>query len=237
MPLPRWQDAWWSSTQVLQRELWRAVEAQHIIATMKLADTVADQDLLEQMLEASKPALPAGAQGHHYLLTTPFRYRSPYPSRFRTPSEPGVWYGAETLRTACVETAYWRWRFIVDSDGLRGQEVITEHTLFAATVCGRAIDLASSPWAEMRGSWTDAVDYSACHQVARAAREHEVQWIRYSSARDTEGHCGAVFEPGCLTLESLTRQQTWICQASQFRAILRPKGEGGEPFEFGFVVA
>ena len=91
--------------------LWRGVEAQHRISTMKLVDSVADQDLLEKMLEASKPPMPRDAQGMHYLLATPFRYASPWPSRFRAPGDPGVWYGAERLETACAEVGYWRWRF------------------------------------------------------------------------------------------------------------------------------
>ena len=62
---------------------WRGVEAQHVVSTMRLVDSAAEQDLLEQLLEASKPALPATRQPRHYLLLTPFRYRPLHASRFR----------------------------------------------------------------------------------------------------------------------------------------------------------
>ncbi|MBP8780706.1 MAG: RES domain-containing protein, partial [Alicycliphilus sp.] len=74
---------------------WRGVEAQHVVSTMRLVDSAAEQDLLEQLLEASKPALPATRQPRHYLLLTPFRYRPHHPSRFRPAHARGQWYGAE----------------------------------------------------------------------------------------------------------------------------------------------
>ena len=64
-------------------ELWRAVEAQHRVATLRLVDDQAEQAVLEQLLEASKPPLPPHADRLHFLLSTPFRYLPPWPSRFR----------------------------------------------------------------------------------------------------------------------------------------------------------
>ena len=59
---------------------WRVVEAQHRASTMRLVDTLAEQRALEDLLEASKPPVPAEARHLHYLLATPFRYRSPHGS-------------------------------------------------------------------------------------------------------------------------------------------------------------
>jgi hypothetical protein len=50
------------------------VEAQYLASTMRLADSLADQAVLEAVLEESKPKTPAGAEKLHYLLATPFRY-------------------------------------------------------------------------------------------------------------------------------------------------------------------
>ena len=74
------------------------VEAQHRVATLRLVDSPEDQATLERLLETSKPPLPEAAQGLHHLLATPFRYRSPYGSRFRAGTDPGVWYGGEGAR-------------------------------------------------------------------------------------------------------------------------------------------
>ena len=87
------------------------VEAQHLASTMKLVDDATQQDVLEMLLEGSKPPLPSSASRLHYLLATPFRYhplRSG--SRFRGPTDPGVFYGGECARTTCAELGYWRWK-------------------------------------------------------------------------------------------------------------------------------
>ena len=101
------------------RRLWRAVEAQHIASTLRLVGSVEEQSLLEGILDRSKPPLPGSAADLHYLLATPFRYTSPIGSRFRAPADAGVWYGAEKERTACAEIGFWRWRFLMDSAGLK----------------------------------------------------------------------------------------------------------------------
>ena len=68
---------WWRSVAQRSAVGWRGVEAQHIIATLRLVDSPAEQQALEQWLEESKPPLPPDvAPRQHYLLTTPFRYRS-----------------------------------------------------------------------------------------------------------------------------------------------------------------
>ena len=167
---------------------------------------------------ASQRHLPSARQ--HYLLSTPFRYPSPHPSRFRPGGALGVWYGAERVETACTELAYWRWRFLMDSDGLRNTELIAEFSLFRAKVNGSAVDLSIHPWDARRSDWTSD-DYSACLALAAEARRREVQWIRYWSARDVAGHCGAVLDPGSLKAIELNRQQTWVCKVSATAALMR----------------
>jgi hypothetical protein len=232
-----WAPDWLSDLPAAGDSLWRGVEAQHRIATMKVVDTVAEQDILEDLLEASKPPLPPQAAGLHFLLATPFRYVSAWPSRFRAAGEPGIWYGARHLTTACAEVGYWRWRFGADSDGLRGRAVVSEHTFFEATVAGRLLDLTAAPWSGLEPSWMHGSDYSACHAVARAAREAGAAWIRYRSVRDpAHGPCGAVMAPQALSAGDLTRQQTWACKVSGGTVLMRPLGvaaEGG-PLEFAF---
>ena len=66
------------------------VESQHIAATMKLVDNRDEQDLLESLLESSKPAQPDDTAGLDYLLATPFRYSSKRGgSRFRSLTDTG----------------------------------------------------------------------------------------------------------------------------------------------------
>ena len=101
-----------SELRPLRLSPWRAVEAQHQVSTRKLVDTLEEQQLLEELIDASKP--PDATRGRlHYLLATPFRYPPlRHGSRFGTRQERGIWYGAETRRTLFAEVAYYRLIFL-----------------------------------------------------------------------------------------------------------------------------
>jgi len=232
-----WQETWFEGVRSRSRLLWRGVEAQHLIATLRLTDSASDHRVLEELLERSKPPLPPHAHARHYLLTTPFRYRSPIASRFRRALDPGAWYGAEELRTAGAETGYWRWRFLSDSEGLKGQALHTTHSFFRAQVRGRCLDLTRPPWNAAQQHWRHPRDYSACHELAAAARTQRVAWIRYQSARVSAGVCGAVFEPSALTLNRTSPMQTWVCRSTAAGARLQRSGAAGESFEFDAVAS
>ncbi|TWO70153.1 RES domain-containing protein [Caenimonas sedimenti] len=184
---------------------------------MRLVDNLAEQQLLEQLIETSKPPLPPEAQGLHYLLGTPFRYASPHASRFREPHQPGIWYGAEDPHTVAAELAYWRWKFLVESDGLRDAQVVTEHTFFQARFTGAELDLTLPPWTAVRDLLRHGADYSACHRLARALRERPQPpaALRYESARREGSTCHAVLDPCALSLPALHLQQTWTCKTTR----------------------
>ena len=87
---------------------------------MALVDTLAEQHLLEELLERSKPPVPPECRGLHYLLATPFRYGAPYPagSRFRRAGlTPGVFYASQAPETAVAEMAFHRLLFFAESPG------------------------------------------------------------------------------------------------------------------------
>ena len=231
-----WRSSWFDSgVRVRSSTLWRGVEAQHVIATMRLVDSLEEQRMLEDLLEASKPPLPPEARGRHFLVFTPFRYRSPIPSRFRRASDRGVWYGAEELKTACGEVAYWKWRFLMDSDALADQALHTEHTFFEARVRGRCADLTTSPWKSAARAWRHKTDYSACQDLADEARARELAWIRYAAVRVPDGIGGAVLRADSLSLTEAFEQQTWACKTSRDGAYLQRAG-GGERYEFSAAV-
>lgn len=163
------------------------VEAQHVVSTLALVDTVGEQQLLEQLLDASKPPLPPECRRLHYLLATPFRYGAAYPagSRFRRAGlTPGVFYASLTLATAVAEMAFRRLLFFAESPGTPWPANAGEYTAFAVrfrTTTG--LDLAAAPFDKPAGRWTHPTDYGACQSLAEAAREAGVQALRYPSAR------------------------------------------------------
>lgn len=228
-----WQEDWFASgVRTRSRQLWRGVEAQHLVATLRLAETAADQRLLEELLERSKPPLPAGSRSRHYLLSAPFRYRAPLASRFRRAQDPGAWYGAEDLHTACAEVGYWRWRFLMDSDALVEQALHTTHSFFRALVRGRCLDLTRPPWNAAITHWRDRHDYRSCHALRLAARAHAVAWIRYASARVAEGLCGVAFELASLSVSRPAQMQTWICRTTRAGVRLQRSTAAAESYEF-----
>jgi hypothetical protein len=190
---------------------WRAIEAQHVVSTLRLTGNDPEQqDLLERILEESKPPLPAEAAGLHYLLATPFRYPPPpYGSRFRAWPDPGVLYAALERRTACAEMGYWRWRLVSDSEGLR-EISASPQTVFQLGMEGLAIDLQLAPFRRRRAIWTDPVDYTATQAFAREARTAGIALLLYQSVRDPEaGTCVAVLRPGALRPKRPLVQETW----------------------------
>src|SRR5579872_5694830 len=174
MSSPIWTPAALSSERrVHDSDCWRLVEAQHRVSTLKLTDTLAEQALLEQLLEEAKPSLPPEARGLHYLMAAPFRY-GPYPrgSRFRRAGRtPGVFYGAERPLTAAAEMAFHRLLFYAESPETPWPSNPAEYTAFNAPVrTGFALDLTLPPLDRDEASWTDLEDYEACQALAEQAR-------------------------------------------------------------------
>jgi hypothetical protein len=209
----------------------RAVETQHVASTMRLVDSIDAQLVLEQALEASKPPIPAAARGLDYLLHTPFRYPpNPWPSRFRGPTDPGVFYGAEKLRTALAEVAHWRLRVLLDAVDMQVLEP-TAHTLFSVRIEANAVDVAQAP-ADQRARLLDPADYAAAQQWARQAREAGAGAIRYPSVRDQpHGRCWAVFDPGAFRSRPKLLEN-WLVRVTRAGAQCRRIGEPSASLAF-----
>jgi hypothetical protein len=163
------------------------VEAQHIVSTMALVDTLDEQRLLEQLLDDSKPAVPDDCRNLHYLLFTPFRYGTLYPhgSRFRRAGlTPGVFYASLQIATAVAEMAFWRLLFHAESPHTPWPANAGEYTAFVVRFSARhALDLTRPPLNRDVAKWTHPTDYTSCQDLADAARAAGVQVMKYQSAR------------------------------------------------------
>lgn len=215
-------------------DLWRAVEAQHVVSTMALVDTAEEQAVLEDLLEDGKPPLPAAAIGLHHLLFTPFRYRPPPGgSRFRGDNDPGVFYAADEVRTACAELGYWRWRHLLDTPTLASMPS-TSQTVFRVNVVAFAVDLRDPPYAAERARWTSPDDYGACQAFGRAARDAGVRAIRYESVRDPmHAGCCAVLHPDAFAKRAPLDQQSWMLSVSREHVVWRrAHALSSESFDF-----
>lgn len=192
---------------------WRVVEAQHQISTLKIVDTLAEQERLEQLLEDSKPAVPSDCRQLHYLLSTPFRYGAPYPqgSRFRRAGlTPGVFYASKTPSTAITETAFHRLLFFADSPSTPWPDNAGEFTAFSTryrTAAG--LDLTRPPFDRDTNVWTNPTDYTECQALADAARAAGVDVLRYASARDSRGTNLALLACRAFGSRVPLERQTW----------------------------
>lgn len=214
MSLPTWTPVALSSeARRYEGRGWRIVEAQHRVSTLKLVDSLAEQRLLEDLIEETKPAIPPECRHLDYLLATPFRYGAEYPkgSRFRRAGRtPGVFYASEAPETGLAETAFLRVLFFAESPATPWPSEIAEYTAFSAAIATeKALDLTRPPLVADRAFWTDPVRYEACQTLAETAREADIAMIRYESVRDPGGRnlallvCAAFAEPRPI------ERQTW----------------------------
>ena len=180
----------------MRATLCRVVESQAVAATMRLVDTPQAQAILESALESSKPPIPLDCTGLHYLLSTPFRYPpSPWPSRFRGPTDPGVFYAAAHERTALAELAHWRLRVLLDAVDL-SDLAPAPHTLFTVRVDAQVADVTSVRPVARRMAILHPDDYGSAQQWARERRDRGDEAIRYPSVRDRpNGICWALLSP------------------------------------------
>jgi hypothetical protein len=202
-----------SEIRPLHAEPWRVVEAQHQISTRKLVDTDEEQAILEEVLERHKPPAPE-AKRLHYLLFTSFRYPPlRHGSRFGSRRERGIWYGAESVRAALAEVAYYRLLF------LELGSIHADLTVFTARVkTARGIDLTAPPFDRWRAALASKTSYAATQPLGTAMRETGVEAFRYLSARDLEGGINVgVFTPSAFASRKPRRLHAWRSVASRER--------------------
>lgn len=208
-----------SEAQPLQSSAWRLVEAQHRVSTLKLVDSLGEQEMLETILEETKPPVPPECRHLDYLLSTPFRYR-PYPqgSRFRRAGvTPGVWYGAERPETAAAEIVFYRFLFYAESPETPFPDDAAEYTAFSVELASlMAIDVITGALAGDAARLMHLTDYEPCQSLAEMAREIGAEVIRYVSVRDP-GHGGnfAVLACGAFRSTAPVERQTWRIRINQ----------------------
>jgi hypothetical protein len=176
-----------SDAKPYRRTVWRVVEQQSRPATMPLVDTLAEQDLLEQVIEESKPAIPANCRRLDHLLATPFRYRAPdRMSRFRRGGSFGCFYAAEVSETAAIEWGFGKLLFVIASRNLPPMSSPIEGFAFSARVSGACLDLTAPPLDAARTVWTHPSEYGPCQDFAATALAEGIPLLRYQSVRDPD---------------------------------------------------
>jgi len=202
----------------LAGELLRMVESQQQVATLSLVDDLAEQALLEELLEQAKPPLPRGSEGLHYLLATPFRYPPlRHGSRFGRRFEPSLFYGARRLPTLLAEAAYYRFVFWTGMERPPpGGRLRTQHSVFRARFRGeRSVRLHRPPCERHERMLRDPADYGPTQRLGSALRGAGIDAFEFISARDAEGGRNlALFHPGALVSRRPAGLSPWLCETT-----------------------
>jgi hypothetical protein len=197
----------------------RVVEAQHVVSTRKLVDSLEEQEILEDLIETGKPPVPDGPEfeGLHYLLATPFRYPPlRHGSRFGTRAERSLWYGSGRPRTVFAESAYYRLLFLEGTTADLGT-VAVELSLFSVRLrTSRGVDLTRPPFDEHRDVIASPVSYDATQRLGAEMRADGIEALRYPSARDLRGGPNlALLTPAAFAEKAPTTPESWHCTATR----------------------
>jgi hypothetical protein len=211
----------------LAGELLRIVESQQQVATLALVDDLAEQALLEELLERAKPPLPPGTERLHYLLATPFRYPPlRHGSRFGRRFEPSIFYGARRLTTLLAEAAYYRFVFWtgMETPPPTGR-LRTQHSVFRARFRGaRGVRLQQPPCAEHEALLRDPADYRVTQGLGTALREAAVDVLEFISARaSAPGLNVALFQPTALVSRKPLGLSRWLCETTADQVTFAPE--------------
>ena len=215
-----------ASLRALQARAWRVVEAQHVVATRKLVDSDAEQDLLEELIDRAKPPRPRGAEFArlHYLLFTPFRYPPlPHGSRFGGHFARGIWYGALHLRTALAEKAYYTLLLLEGTTAPIGS-IDKEASAFRVRLrTSRGVDLDGPRFRRFRSAISSPTSYAESQPLGEEMRAAGVEAFLYRSARDPQGGRNvAALTPRAFASRSPERPyQAWHCTATRARVRFR----------------
>lgn len=203
--------------------LLRMVESQEQVATSAIVDNAAEQQMLEEILEAAKPPAPPGSETLHYLLKTPFRYPPlRHGSRFGSRFERAIFYGARLERTVLAEGAYYRFWFWSGMTVPPADALITQHTIFRAAFDTRhGVRLQLAPFDRCVELLRSPDDYTATQAFGAELRAAGVLAFEYKSARDAEaGLAVAIYDPSVFApRDRVLGQSEWTCTTSASRVM------------------
>lgn len=214
----------------------RVVESQEQVATTRLVNNVLDrQNVLETLLEQSKPKRVPGTEHLHYLLATPWRYPPlRYGSRFGQRTEPSLFYASFGVSTALAETAYYRWVFYGDMEVSIKGAVMSSHTSFESEYSANSgLRLQAPPFDTYRSALTDPERYVDTQALGRAMRESGIEAFEFVSARDPDGGLNvALLHPGAHATPDITHSESWQCRTDAELVVFSRNGHPRAMHEF-----
>lgn len=179
--------------------VFRIVESDLHIATVKITESLEDQMRLEELLDTIKPK--ATNQTKHYLLTTPFRYPPlKHGSRYGSRAMKSFFYGSLKPETCLVECAYYRFLFLDDLTLPFDEPLNNNFLLFSCSVASlKGLDLTTAHYQGLKARLINRNDYTLTQKIGQwAVIEHDFNLIKFPSARHQNGINFAIAEIKCI---------------------------------------
>lgn len=178
---------------------------------MKLADSVDEQRILEELLDETKPPVPDECRHLDYLMFTPFRYTAVHDTRYRAKGDPrGVFYAAETVETAAAELSFYRALFYLESPETEPPRQPFSMTAFSCIVASeKCLDAHRQFDAVQLSALSQPVNYKPCHSLVETVRQRAGQIIRFPSVRQKHGTNLAVLDCAAFRETRPRRKEAW----------------------------
>ena len=225
--------------QRLARTAWRVVETQEIAATQAITRSAAEQSRLEELLDASKPPVPADCDGLSYLLYTPFRYPPlAHGSRFGGRFERGIFYASLVPSAAFAECALYLWLF---QQGPREMgplaSIRDQRTAFSARLkSARAMDTTRETFARVQRKISDPASWDFSQKLGSALRAANSGFCLYASPRLNDAVNVAVFDPKSFAEREPRDIQHWHLALDTARCrFSRRTSAGDQTIEFEYA--
>ena len=235
----QWKSIDWEKViRPIHGTLYRLVESQEQIATRQLLDTLEEQALLEEMLDAVKPPYPENMAHLHYLLKSPFRYPPlKWGSRFGRTFEPSIFYGGCSVEVTLVESAYYRFIFWHSMQATPPKPIMRSvHTLFSVDYkTQKGVKLQSTPFFQYHDVLRHPSNYSVAQSLGTVMRSQYIEVFEYCSARTIqnqeksqdkkfnirEGICVGLFTADSFCTNQPKERQQWFCDMSADEIIFK----------------
>ena len=204
--------------QPLANEVFRIIESQEQAATSSLVDQLGDLEILNQLIDNTKPTVKALKKQPHYLILTPFRYPPLlHGSRFGKKTETSLFYGSYNRETVLAEAAYYHFLFWSGMETPPKQGYITQHSIFSVNYSiQKGLQLQSEPFCNVRNVLTNPGSYQETQTLGSEMRKANIEGFEFISARDENvGINLALFSPTAFPLrqsQRLTSKQELMCE-------------------------
>lgn len=206
---------------IIEKEPFRVVESQSTLYSRNLVDTPEEYEILEKMLETSKPKID---MDKHYLISTPFRYPPlKYGSRFGRRFEKSLWYGSLDIETALSEIAYYRLRFLNDTTVDLGFINVALTSFNVKIKTNNGIDLCLPPFNKYEDRISSKTDYKDSQTIGTDMRKAGIEAFIFRSARSKiEGKNIAAYAQSVFQKKGenyIFNIETWNCVANKLSVV------------------